>query len=137
LYWVTVVVAAAAVAAAAVAVMTGAQLQVWIYRQRYLAFVEASRHVAETGQGVILDRSVYSDKVFADVNLDDKNITEEGPVDIPPPPPCRFSPVHSCRFSRVCGMVAAPNRINFWLSLGRKCARFSKLILPNTCRARK
>ena len=44
------------------------QLQVWIFRQRYLNFIDAAKHVMETGQGVILDRSVYSDKVFAGMN---------------------------------------------------------------------
>lgn len=54
------------------------KLQVWIFRQRYLNFIDAAKHVMTTGQGVILDRSVYSDKVFADVNLEEENITEEG-----------------------------------------------------------
>ena len=31
-----------------------------------------------TGQGVLLDRSVFSDCVFADVGYKDRNITEDG-----------------------------------------------------------
>lgn len=54
------------------------KLQLWIYRQRYLTFVAAVQHILETGQGVILDRSVYSDRVFAVVNRNDGNISEEG-----------------------------------------------------------
>eukprot|EP00033_Pygsuia_biforma_P004220 GCRY01004628.1.p1 GENE.GCRY01004628.1~~GCRY01004628.1.p1 ORF type:complete len:237 (-),score=32.46 GCRY01004628.1:176-844(-) len=38
-------------------------------------YVTAVRHILETGQGVILDRSVYSDIVFAEKNRMDGNIS--------------------------------------------------------------
>ena len=40
--------------------------------------MDACRHALLTGQGVVLDRSVYSDSVFAVANRKDGNISEEG-----------------------------------------------------------
>ena len=40
-------------------------MQIWLLRQRFRTYISALRHVLETGQSVILDRSVYSDNVFA------------------------------------------------------------------------
>lgn len=54
------------------------RMQLWLLRQRYRAYVAAIKYILETGQGVILDRSVYSDSVFADKNLVDGNISQEG-----------------------------------------------------------
>jgi NADH dehydrogenase (ubiquinone) 1 alpha subcomplex subunit 10 len=54
------------------------KLQIWIYRQRFKLFVAAVSHILTTGQGVILDRSVFSDKIFADANVVEDNITASG-----------------------------------------------------------
>ena len=56
-------------------------LQMWVLRQRYFTYVEALRSAASVGigaRGVVLDRSVFSDIVFADKNYRDGNISEEG-----------------------------------------------------------
>ncbi|CAH1788021.1 unnamed protein product [Owenia fusiformis] len=42
-------------------------LQVRMYVQRFYKYAEALVHVLNTGQGVVLDRSVWSDLVFAEV----------------------------------------------------------------------
>ena len=85
--------------------------KIWIYRQRFLSYIEAVSHILKTGeshswlqsmtiiviltcqansvlsrafalsligQGVILDRSVFSDQVFAIANLKDGNISKKG-----------------------------------------------------------
>eukprot|EP01139_Manchomonas_bermudensis_P003017 Amastigsp_a7027_21.p2 type:complete len:313 gc:universal Amastigsp_a7027_21:1040-102(-) len=54
------------------------KMQLWLLRQRYRMYIEALRHIYETGEGVILDRSVFSDAVFADQGLIDKVISPEG-----------------------------------------------------------
>eukprot|EP00040_Diaphanoeca_grandis_P007796 m.42340 g.42340 ORF g.42340 m.42340 type:complete len:361 (-) comp19079_c0_seq1:561-1643(-) len=54
------------------------KLQIWIYRQRYRTYIDAVHHIITTGQGVILDRSVFSDVIFADANLLEGNISREG-----------------------------------------------------------
>eukprot|EP00020_Sapocribrum_chincoteaguense_P011950 CAMPEP_0170734518 /NCGR_PEP_ID=MMETSP0437-20130122/2632_1 /TAXON_ID=0 /ORGANISM="Sexangularia sp." /LENGTH=286 /DNA_ID=CAMNT_0011072835 /DNA_START=35 /DNA_END=895 /DNA_ORIENTATION=- len=56
----------------------GLKMQLWLLRQRFRAYLAALSHIAETGQGVILDRSIYSDWVFAEKNRRDGNISEEG-----------------------------------------------------------
>uniref|UniRef100_A0A8C5RTS9 NADH dehydrogenase [ubiquinone] 1 alpha subcomplex subunit 10, mitochondrial n=1 Tax=Laticauda laticaudata TaxID=8630 RepID=A0A8C5RTS9_LATLA len=40
------------------------RLQVWMYCSRFLQYVEALDHLLSTGQGVVLERSPYSDFVF-------------------------------------------------------------------------
>ncbi|XP_031560645.1 deoxyguanosine kinase-like isoform X2 [Actinia tenebrosa] len=54
------------------------KLQLWIFRQRFRMYIKAAKHLLETGQGVLLDRSVFSDCVFADVNFQEGSISEEG-----------------------------------------------------------
>eukprot|EP01086_Lenisia_limosa_P006406 TRINITY_DN25207_c0_g1_i1.p1 TRINITY_DN25207_c0_g1~~TRINITY_DN25207_c0_g1_i1.p1 ORF type:complete len:305 (-),score=94.00 TRINITY_DN25207_c0_g1_i1:122-997(-) len=54
------------------------KMQLWLLRQRFRTYVSAVRHAAETGQSVILDRSVYSDIVFAEKNFADENFTADG-----------------------------------------------------------
>eukprot|EP01104_Vermistella_antarctica_P011156 TRINITY_DN3090_c0_g1_i1.p2 TRINITY_DN3090_c0_g1~~TRINITY_DN3090_c0_g1_i1.p2 ORF type:complete len:275 (-),score=59.82 TRINITY_DN3090_c0_g1_i1:165-989(-) len=54
------------------------KMQLWLLRQRYVAFVTAIKHIFKTGKGVILDRSVFSDWVFAEQNRRDGNIDEAG-----------------------------------------------------------
>ncbi|CAG0914907.1 unnamed protein product [Notodromas monacha] len=41
-----------------------AHLQLLMYKMRYLQYIDVLTHVLNTGQGVVLDRSVYSDSVF-------------------------------------------------------------------------
>eukprot|EP01112_Ceratiomyxa_fruticulosa_P017662 TRINITY_DN554_c0_g1_i2.p1 TRINITY_DN554_c0_g1~~TRINITY_DN554_c0_g1_i2.p1 ORF type:complete len:281 (+),score=53.82 TRINITY_DN554_c0_g1_i2:352-1194(+) len=53
-------------------------MQLWLLKQRFRTFVSAIQHVISNGKGVILDRSVFSDWVFAEKNRRDGNITEEG-----------------------------------------------------------
>ena len=59
-------------------------LQFWVLRQRYFTYIEALRASQEESRsgtpcaGVVLDRSVFSDIVFADKNHRDGNISEEG-----------------------------------------------------------
>ena len=43
-------------------------MQLWLLRQRFETYLEAMRHVAETGESVVLDRSLFSDWVFAEKN---------------------------------------------------------------------
>lgn len=54
------------------------KLQLWIFEQRLNIYIQAVKHLIETSQGVLLDRSIFSDKVFADVGLSDGNISPEG-----------------------------------------------------------
>ncbi|XP_065897293.1 deoxyguanosine kinase-like [Dysidea avara] len=54
------------------------QLQLWIFNQRCHTYVDAMEHVAKTGGGAILDRSVYSDCVFANVGRNEGYINKEG-----------------------------------------------------------
>eukprot|EP00003_Mantamonas_plastica_P023229 TRINITY_DN4138_c0_g1_i1.p1 TRINITY_DN4138_c0_g1~~TRINITY_DN4138_c0_g1_i1.p1 ORF type:complete len:348 (+),score=120.65 TRINITY_DN4138_c0_g1_i1:419-1462(+) len=53
-------------------------MQVWLLRQRYKIYVHALKYVLETGNGVILDRSIFSDSVFAEQNTIDENIDSVG-----------------------------------------------------------
>lgn len=41
------------------------RLQAWLYASRLLQYADALEHLLATGQGVVLERSVYSDFVFA------------------------------------------------------------------------
>lgn len=54
------------------------KLQLWIFKQRFRTYIAATKHVLQTGQGVLLDRSVFSDTVFADVNFQQGTISLEG-----------------------------------------------------------
>ncbi|KAF6115212.1 NADH:ubiquinone oxidoreductase subunit A10 [Phyllostomus discolor] len=42
------------------------RLQSWLYANRLLQYADALEHLLSTGQGVVLERSVYSDFVFLD-----------------------------------------------------------------------
>lgn len=53
-------------------------MQIWLLRQRFNTYVEALNHVRQTRGGVVLDRSIYSDWVFAEKNVQDGNICREG-----------------------------------------------------------
>lgn len=54
------------------------KLQLWIFRQRFRTYIEATQHVLKYGQGVLLDRSVFSDSVFAAANHQQGAISTEG-----------------------------------------------------------
>jgi deoxyadenosine/deoxycytidine kinase len=48
-----------------------AVMQFWLMARRFEMHQEALRHVAQTGQGVVMDRSIYADWMFArKLNLD-------------------------------------------------------------------
>ncbi|XP_037380190.1 NADH dehydrogenase [ubiquinone] 1 alpha subcomplex subunit 10, mitochondrial isoform X2 [Talpa occidentalis] len=42
------------------------RLQAWLYASRLLQYADALEHLLSTGQGVVLERSVYSDFVFVE-----------------------------------------------------------------------
>ncbi|XP_007939697.1 NADH dehydrogenase [ubiquinone] 1 alpha subcomplex subunit 10, mitochondrial [Orycteropus afer afer] len=42
------------------------RLQSWLYTSRLLQYADALEHLLSTGQGVVLERSIYSDFVFLD-----------------------------------------------------------------------
>jgi NADH dehydrogenase (ubiquinone) 1 alpha subcomplex subunit 10 len=54
------------------------KMQIWLLKQRYQTYVSALRQLVTGGGGIILDRSVWSDWVFAEKNRQDGNISEEG-----------------------------------------------------------
>lgn len=54
------------------------KLQLWIFRQRFKTYVDATEHVLKCGQGVLLDRSVFSDSVFAEANYQQGAISQAG-----------------------------------------------------------
>eukprot|EP00947_MAST-08B_sp_MAST-8B-sp1_P001145 g1145.t1 len=58
----------------------GLPMQMWLLKQRFLAYCLALRQTISSSapRGVILDRSIFSDVVFADKNRDDGNITAHG-----------------------------------------------------------
>jgi len=53
-------------------------MQVWLLKQRFRTYVTALQHLLTSGGGIILDRSVFSDWVFAEKNRIDGNISPEG-----------------------------------------------------------
>lgn len=53
-------------------------MQIWLLRQRFHTYITALLYHYETGKGIILDRSIFSDEVFALKNYRDGNITKEG-----------------------------------------------------------
>ncbi|KAJ6234889.1 NADH dehydrogenase [ubiquinone] 1 alpha subcomplex subunit 10 [Anaeramoeba flamelloides] len=57
----------------------GLPMQLYLLRQRFMTYLHCLERL-ESGKikGVILDRSIYSDWVFAKKNFNDKNIDEEG-----------------------------------------------------------
>ncbi|KAL0215997.1 hypothetical protein P9112_008181 [Eukaryota sp. TZLM1-RC] len=53
------------------------KMQVYLLRQRFIIYISALRHLIKTGQSVILDRSIFSDEVFALTNVHVGNISKE------------------------------------------------------------
>eukprot|EP00708_Paratrimastix_pyriformis_P004058 GAFH01002879.1.p1 GENE.GAFH01002879.1~~GAFH01002879.1.p1 ORF type:complete len:241 (-),score=44.72 GAFH01002879.1:244-966(-) len=56
----------------------GEIMQMWFLHQRYHTYINAVEQYLERGRGVILDRSIFSDFVFAKKNHLDGNISAEG-----------------------------------------------------------
>ncbi|KAL0227521.1 hypothetical protein RCL1_003665 [Eukaryota sp. TZLM3-RCL] len=54
------------------------KMQLYLLRQRYNTYLSALKHTISTGQHVILDRSIYSDLVFAITNVQQGNIDDKG-----------------------------------------------------------
>ncbi len=54
------------------------EMQFWLMSQRFRMHQTAIKHIWETGQSVIMDRSIYGDWVFAKRNWLDGNIEEIG-----------------------------------------------------------
>lgn len=54
------------------------EMQFWLMSQRFQMHEQAIRHVWQTGQSVIMDRSIYGDWIFAKKNWLDGNIEEVG-----------------------------------------------------------
>jgi deoxyadenosine/deoxycytidine kinase len=54
------------------------EMQFWLMARRYEMHEAAIKHVAQTGQAVIMDRSIYGDSVFAKKNWIDGNIDDRG-----------------------------------------------------------
>lgn len=60
-------------------------MQIWLLKQRFVTYCQALNYVLNSSeaqtdgcQGVILDRSIFSDVVFAEKNFVDNNFTREG-----------------------------------------------------------
>ncbi|MDP2435420.1 MAG: deoxynucleoside kinase, partial [archaeon] len=56
----------------------GLKMQLWLLRQRFCTYIDSVLHALRTGQSVVLDRSVYSDWVFAENSRSDGTISPEG-----------------------------------------------------------
>lgn len=56
----------------------GLKMQLWLLRQRYRTYIDSVVHTLESGSSVILDRSVWSDWVFAENSRVDGLISPEG-----------------------------------------------------------
>ena len=54
------------------------EMQFWLMSRRFAMHREAIEHIWSTGQGVIMDRSIYGDAIFAKKNFQDGNIDETG-----------------------------------------------------------
>jgi len=59
------------------------KMQLWLLRRRFETYAEAIRLISSNQcEGVLLDRSVFSDYVFAVKNFEDGNISSEGLLQI-------------------------------------------------------
>lgn len=54
-----------------------ATFQMWMYRLRYSLWVDALAHILSTGQGVVIQRSPWSDMVFVEAMYKNKYISRE------------------------------------------------------------
>ncbi|CAJ0955093.1 unnamed protein product, partial [Ranitomeya imitator] len=53
------------------------RMQIWMYSMRMLQYSDALDHLLSTGQGVVLERSAFSDYVFLDAMYKSKYIRKE------------------------------------------------------------
>ncbi|MCC6276603.1 MAG: deoxynucleoside kinase [Oligoflexia bacterium] len=56
----------------------GLEMQYWLMARRFEMHEEAIKHIAYTGQAIVMDRSIYGDSVFAKKNWLDGNIDDRG-----------------------------------------------------------
>ncbi len=54
------------------------EMQFWLMSRRFQMHQEAIESIWSGGKGVIMDRSIYGDAIFARQNLDDGNIDQKG-----------------------------------------------------------
>jgi deoxyadenosine/deoxycytidine kinase len=54
------------------------EMQFWLMARRFEMHEEGIKHIARTGQAVVMDRSIYGDAVFAKKNWLDGNIDDRG-----------------------------------------------------------
>ena len=54
------------------------EMQFWLMSRRFYMHQQAIEHIWKTGQGVVMDRSIYGDAVFAEKNYLDGNINKIG-----------------------------------------------------------
>ena len=54
------------------------EMQFWLMSKRFSMHQEAIKIIWQKGQGVIMDRSIYGDSIFAQLNYDEKNIDTAG-----------------------------------------------------------
>lgn len=54
------------------------EMQFWLMSRRFQMHQEAIETIWSKGRGVIMDRSIYGDAVFAQQNVDDGNIDKKG-----------------------------------------------------------
>lgn len=54
------------------------KMQIYLLRRRYKVYLAALNHIVSTGEGAVLDRSIFSDWVFAEKNRLDGNIDTQG-----------------------------------------------------------
>lgn len=54
------------------------EMQFWLMSRRFAMHKQAIEHIWKTGQGVVMDRSIYGDAVFAEKNFLDGNIDNIG-----------------------------------------------------------
>lgn len=57
-----------------------ARFQIQMYTARFIQYVDALAHLLSTGQGVVLDRSVYSDFVFLESMACQQYISQGGTI---------------------------------------------------------
>jgi NADH dehydrogenase (ubiquinone) 1 alpha subcomplex subunit 10 len=55
-----------------------ATMQLLMYRMRYFRYVDALAHMLSTGQGVVIERSCYSDFAFVEAMYQNKYLSKEG-----------------------------------------------------------
>lgn len=53
-----------------------ASFQIWMYRLRFSLYVDALAHILSTGQGVVIERSPWSDKAFLEAMSKSKYISK-------------------------------------------------------------